>query len=94
MIDLDKFNDISAGDIQLKIADSIRQIRKRRRISQKILAARSGVSYASLRRFEKEGEISLSALVRLAIALDLQQELLDLFKDVPYTSIEEVLNDR
>lgn len=94
MIDLDKFEDVSARDIQIKIADHMRQIRKRRKISQKILAARSGVSYASLRRFEKEGEISLSALVRLAIALDLQQELLDLFNDVPYMSIEEVLNDR
>ena len=36
----------------------------------------------------------MSALVRLAMALDVQQELLDLFKDVPYMSIEEVLNDR
>jgi len=67
-------------------------LRKRRKISQKSLAAKSGVSYGSIRRFEKEGEISLLSLTKIAIALDASDELERLFTEVPFTSIEEVIN--
>ena len=40
--------------------------RKEQKITQKELAVKSGVSYASVRRFEKTGEISFSSLLSLA----------------------------
>lgn len=68
------------------------QIRKRRKISQKELAARSGVSLGSLKRFEQSGEISLQSFTKLAIALEVEKELESLFSEVPFSSIEEVIH--
>ena len=43
-------------EINLKIADRLKNIRKRRRISQKKLSEISGVSYGSIKRFETTGQ--------------------------------------
>ena len=69
-------------------------MRKRKKITQKQLAARSGVSLGSLKRFEQSGEISLQSLTKIAIALDVENELEDLFDNVPFASIEEVINEQ
>ena len=61
---------------------------------RKQLAARSGVSLGSLKRFEQSGEISLQSLTKIAIALDVENELEDLFNNVPFASIEEVINEQ
>lgn len=39
--------------------------RKAKKLTQKQLAERTGVSYGSIRRFEQTGEISLLSLVKL-----------------------------
>ncbi len=79
---------------QLEIAKRFVYIRKKRKISQQRLSVISGVSYASIRRFERTGNISLESLVKLALALQLYDDLDNLFKiDNIYESIEEVLND-
>ena len=69
-------------------------MRKRKKITQKQLAVRSGVSLDSLKRFEQSGEISLQSLTKIAIALDVENELEDLFNNVPFASIEEVINEQ
>jgi transcriptional regulator with XRE-family HTH domain len=69
-------------------------LRKRKKITQKQLAARSGVSLGSLKRFEQSGEISLQSLKIIAIALDMENELEGLFDNVPFASIEEVINEQ
>lgn len=81
-------------EIDADIAKRMAQLRKRRKISQKELAVRSGVSLGSLKRFEQSGEISLQSLTKLAIALEVEGELEDLFSEVPFASIEEVLNEQ
>jgi hypothetical protein len=81
-------------EIDTDIAKRMAQLRKRRKISQKELAVRSGVSLGSLKRFEQSGEISLQSLTKLAIALEVEGELEDLFSEVPFASIEEVLNEQ
>ena len=55
---------------------------------------RSGVSLGSVKRFEQSGEISLQSLTKIAIALGVEDELLNLFDDVPFESIEEVINEQ
>lgn len=79
-------------EINNDIAQKIVRLRKRKKITQKKLAARSGVSLGSLKRFEQSGEISLQSLTKIAIALDVENELEDLFNNVPFASIEEVIN--
>ena len=80
------------NEIDIEIANRMTQLRKRKKISQKELAARSGVSHGSLKRFEQTGEISLQSLTKLAIALEVEGELEALFSEVPFGSIEEVIN--
>jgi transcriptional regulator with XRE-family HTH domain len=52
------------------IAAKARARRKQRKLSQKELAERSGVSFGSIQRFEQSGLISLEALLKIAFALD------------------------
>ncbi len=86
------FNETTPGDINKKIAERIRAIRKRRKISQKELGEKSGVSLGSVKRFEQSGEISLFSLTKIAIALEIDDEMKNLFTDVPFQSIEEIKN--
>lgn len=81
-------------EINNNIAQKIVRLRKRKKITQKQLAARSGVSLGSLKRFEQSGEISLQSLTKIAIALDVENELEDLFNNVPFASIEELINEQ
>ena len=82
------------SEINNEIARKIIRLRKRKKITQKELAARSGVSLGSLKRFEQSGEISLQSLTKIAIALDVEEELENLFGNVPFASIEEVMNEQ
>ena len=43
--------------------------RKAKKLTQKQLAERTGVSYGSIRRFEQTGEISLLSLVKIILCL-------------------------
>lgn len=80
---------------QLEIAKRFVQIRKNNKISQKRLSEISDVSYASIRRFEKSGDISLCSLVKLCLAMQLYDDLDNLFiVKKEYKSIEELINDR
>ena len=80
---------------QLEIAKRFISIRKRMKVSQQRLSELSGVSYASIRRFEKSGDISLASLVKIMMALQLYDDIDNLFKDNHvYSSIEDVINER
>ena len=84
----------TAEELDQKLAQRVRNIRKRRSISQEKLASMSGVSYGSIKRFETSGQISLISLTKIAIALDMADELRNLFTKVPYKDIQEVINER
>lgn len=81
-------------EINKGIAARVRTVRKRRKISQVKLSEKSGVSLGSVKRFESTGEISLLSLTKIAIALNVEQELKQLFSNVPYLSLEEIENER
>ena len=53
----------------------------------------SGVSYGSIKRFESTGQISLLSLTKIAMALDMADELRSIFTQVPNRNIEEVINE-
>ena len=83
----------TADELDLKLAQRVRNIRKRRSISQEKLASMSGVSYGSVKRFESTGQISLLSLTKIAMALDIADELRNIFSQVPYRDIKEVINE-
>ncbi len=83
----------TAEELDQKLAQRVRNIRKRRSISQEKLASMSGVSYGSVKRFEMTGKISLLSLTKIAMALDIAGELRDIFTNVPYKDIQEVINE-
>ena len=81
-------------EINLALAKRLSCIRKRRNLSQVQLSEKSNVSYGSIKRFETSGQISLLSLTRLCVALDCVDEIKNLFTQVEYGSIEEVLRER
>ena len=84
----------TAEEIDLQVAKRFSRIRKRRGITQEQLSEMSGVSYGSVKRFERTGQISLLSLTKLATALGCADEIRTLFEEVPYGSIEEVIRER
>ena len=82
------------SDVALRLAEKLKKIRKRKKITQKQLAARSNVSYATLRKFEQSGKISLESFIKLCMELGVIGEINSLFERPVYNSIDEVLNDR
>lgn len=90
---MEQFRWETPEELDQKLAQRVRKIRKRRSITQEKLASISGVSYGSIKRFETTGQISLLSLTKIAIALDLADELRNIFTQVPYKDIQEVINE-
>ena len=86
------FNPKTPNDIATELVEKIKQHRKKLKISQTQLAAKSGVSLGSIKRFESKYEISLNSFIKLLIALNLERDLENLFTQKCYNSIEEVIN--
>jgi transcriptional regulator with XRE-family HTH domain len=57
-------------DVQRELAARFKARRLALNLTQEGLAARSGVSWSSLKRFEYTGLIALDALLKLALVLD------------------------
>lgn len=81
-------------EINLIVAANVKSLRKRLGITQKQLSERTGVSYASIKRFEETGNINFVSLTKIAIELDAIDGIKSLFTDVPYKSIQEVINEQ
>lgn len=81
-------------EIAKEIAEKEKQKRKNRKLTQRELSARSGVSLASLKRFEQTGEISLVSLIKIADVLGEKGAFENLFAGREYSSIQEVIDER
>jgi len=47
-----------------------------------------------IKRFEETGNISLLSLTKIAMALDVTGDIKKIFAEVPYKSIQEVINEQ
>ncbi|GFI38121.1 helix-turn-helix domain-containing protein [Lachnospiraceae bacterium 50-23] len=83
----------TAEEMDQQLAGRVRNIRRRRSISQEKLSSMSGVSLGSLKRFESTGKISLLSLTKLAVALDCAEEIKNMFCQIQYKNIEEVIRE-
>lgn len=81
----------TVDEMAFNLATRFKKIRKVKKITQQDLSIRSNVSYGTIKRFETTGEISLSSLIKLCVALDLQNEITNMFKEIPYKDISEVI---
>ncbi len=86
------FNPKTPNEIAKELVEKIKQHRKKLKISQAQLAVKSGVSLGSIKRFESKYEISLNSFIKILIALNLEQDLENLFTQKDYSSIDEVIN--
>ena len=88
------FNPKTPNEIAKELVEKIKQQRKKLKISQIQLAIKSGVSLGSIKRFESKYEISLNSFIKILIALNLEQDLENLFTQKSYNSIDEVINGK
>lgn len=86
------FNPRTPNDIANEFVEKIKQQRRMLKISQVQLAAKSGVSLGSIKRFESKYEISLTSLIKILIVLNLEKDFENLFTQKTYNSIDEVIN--
>lgn len=84
----------SPNDINKEIANRLSARRKEQHITQEQLSKKADVSYGSIKRFERTGEISLSSLIKIAFALGLEDDFNYLFSKKGYTSIQEVIDEQ
>ena len=61
-------------EVQAGIAERFKTRRLAKNLTQKELAERSGVTWSSLKRFERTGLIALDSLLNLALVLDCLQD--------------------
>jgi len=86
----DFFHENSFEERLISVAKRIKEVRKRRKLSQLELSEKSSVSYGTIKRFERSGKISFEALFKVAIALGVDNELDSLFSFVPPTYEEMI----
>ena len=61
---------VSPDDIAMQIAARVKARRLELNLTQGGMAARAGLKFATYRRFEQTGEISLKGLLQIGFALD------------------------
>jgi transcriptional regulator with XRE-family HTH domain len=76
----------SPHEMAKDIAKRAQEKRLALNLSQQTLSERSGVSYGTLKKFERTGQISLESLLKIALALD----AFDAFDHLFTKSIEEL----
>ncbi len=81
-------------EIMMIVSNNTKKLRKRLKISRRKLSEMSGVSYGSIKRFEETGNISFLSLTKIAMALDASGDIKSIFAEVPYKSIQEVMNEQ
>lgn len=86
------FNMSSPVEVIRGLADRMKRRRIEHALTQRELAARSNVSYGSLRLFEETGKISLESLVKIAFALEVEAEFELLFPGRPPQNIDDVVD--
>ena len=95
MIDINNIlsvNELTADKLCMQVANKVRQRRLEMNLTQTGMAQRSGVNINTYRRFETTGEIAFLNLVKIASVLGMTDDIIRLFSQRKYNSIEEVIN--
>ena len=87
-------NFVSPPEVAGQLAARVKARRLELDLTQEGLATRAGIKFATYRRFEQTGEISLRGLLRVAFALGALHDFDALFNHRQYRSIQEVLQEQ
>lgn len=80
-------------DVQLEIARRFKARRLALNLTQEGVAARSGVSWGSLKRFERTGLIALDSLLKIALVLNCLEDFDGLCADDGHNLSTQSLDD-
>lgn len=90
MYDINNFvHALTEQSVLSGIAERVKQRRKECKLTQQGLAKKSGVSYASIRRFESTGEIAFTSLLKIANALNALADFNMLFNNEIVSNLKE-----
>jgi transcriptional regulator with XRE-family HTH domain len=78
------------SDILMSTAKNVALLRKELKLTQQDLSEKSGVSFGSIKRFERTGQISFESLLKLAEALDRLSDFESLLAPKGNKKIEEL----
>lgn len=88
--DISDFVDtVTEASITENLIKRVKSRRKEHKYTQQELSKRSGVSYASIRRFETTGDISLASLIKIAHAMNCLEDFNNLFKYEQITNLKD-----
>lgn len=87
------FNVLNPNEVAIQIAARVKARRLELNLTQEGLASRAGIKFATYRRFEQTGEISLRGLLQIGFALNSLAEFEGLFAQKQYQSLDEVINE-
>lgn len=88
------FDVVSPSEVALQIAARVKTRRLELNLTQEGMASRAGLKFATYRRFEQTGEISLKGLLQIGFALNVLSEFDVLFAQKQYQSLDDVLNEQ
>lgn len=80
-------------EVALQVAARVKARRLELDLTQEGMAAKAGVKFATYRRFEQTGEISLRGLLQVGFALNALSDFDALFAQRQYRTLEDVLNE-
>jgi transcriptional regulator with XRE-family HTH domain len=83
---------LSSEDIALELASRVRNRRLAQSLTQEGLASRSGVSFGTLKKFERTGQIAFVSFIRLVTALGDETALENLLLEQKFETLDEVLD--
>lgn len=82
------------AEIAKRIAEKVKTRRLELNLTQLGLAKRAGIKFATYRRFEQTGEISLRGLLQIGFALNALSDFEQLFSQKQYQSLDDVMNEQ
>ena len=81
-------------EVALQIAERVKSRRLEMDLTQEGLATRAGLKFATYRRFEQTGEISLKGLLQIGFALNALSDFDALFAQKQYQTLEDVMSEQ
>lgn len=88
------FTLLSSEEVAQELATRLRGKRLEKRLTLEGLSNRSGVALGTLKRFERTGQIGLVAFIKLVSALGDVVSLENLLQEVPFKTLDDVLDQR